>query len=166
MNNEEIIAVVDLPIPELDATEISAGQRLLSKAQFIHEDERNVLKALPIYVKAAEAGNIDAFREICEIVQESSGETIQDEMLQALQGTLSPHRPTERDLEFVNEQSLSQIDEISEDDVRKLLHIAQYYHVLGSCAESIIEWIRNGDDAISDDSWMFPDGHDDGESMD
>lgn len=166
MNNEERIAVVDLPIPELDANEISVGQRLLAKAQSIHEDERNVLKALPTYVKAAEAGNLEAFRAICEIMEEESGSNIQDEMLQTLQGTVFPHKPMEKDLDFVRELSSSAIDDLPEDDLKKLLHVAKYYGILPSSVESTIEWIRNCDDAISDDGWMFPDGHDDGESID
>ena len=160
MNNEERIAVVDLPIPKLGANEISAGQRLLAKAQFFHEDERNVLKVLPLYVKAAQAGNLEAFRAICEIMVEESGSTIQDEMLQALQGTVFPQEPMEKDLEFVRERSSSSIDDLPEDDLKKLLHLANHYEILQRSVESTIEWIQNCNDAINDDDWMFPDGHD------
>ena len=166
MNNGERIAVVDLPIPVSSAKELADGQRLLTKARRIYVDDRDVLKALPIYVKAAEAGNLDAFREMCEIFDEDGGSSIQDEMLQALEGAFFPHEPTDKDIEFVKDLSTSEIGDIAEDDVRKLLHVAQYYHVLETCAESTIEWIRNSDDASNDDSWMFPDGHDDGESSD
>lgn len=165
--NSERVAVVDLPIPELGAKEMALGQRLLARAEFIYVDERDVLKALPAYVKAAESGNIDAFKAIDTILYEEGDTSVQAEMLQALQSVFVPHKATEKDIEFVKGHSSSKIGELPESDVRKLLHIAQYYyHVLEDCVAGTMECKRNLDDAINDDTWIFPDGHDDGEASD
>ena len=125
------------------------------------------MKALPIYAKAAAAGNVDALMELSEILEEEGGgDAIQVEMAQALRGTVLPHKAMEKDIEFVNNYLYSKLKDMSMSDVKKLLHIAQYYDILQDCIEGPMEWIRNYNDAMSDDSWIFPDGHDDGEAID
>ena len=167
MSNEPQMAVVDMPIPELTTDAVTTGKRLLTKARRIHIEDRDVLKALPIYAKAAAAGNVDAFMELSEILEEEGGgDAIQVEMVHALQGAVFPHKVAERDIEFVNNFLYSNLKDMSMPDVKKLLHIAQYYDILQKCVEGPIEWIQNCNDAMNDNSWMFPDGHDDGEAID
>jgi hypothetical protein len=167
MSNEPQIAVVDMPIPELTTDAVTTGKQLLTKAKRIYADEEDISKALPIYAKAATAGNVEAFMELSEILEEEGGgDAIQVEMAHALQGAVFPHKVAERDIEFVNNFLYSHLKDMSMPDVKKLLHIAQYYDILQKCVEGPIEWIQNYNDAMNDDSWMFPDGHDDGEAID
>ena len=167
MNSETPIPVVDMPIPELTPDAMVVGKQLLTKAKWIYVDEEDILKALPIYAKAATAGNVEAFMELREILEEEGGgDAIQVEMVHALQGTVFPHKVAERDIEFVNNFLCSNLKDMAMPDVKKLLHIAQYYDILQKCVEGPIEWIQNYNDAMNDDSWMFPDGHDDGEAID
>ena len=165
-NNSSPISAVDLPIPTLSAKDLSDGQRLLARARCIQEDERDALKALSTYMRAARKGNVEAFRKVGKMLEEIGGSSLQDEMDFALQGAFFPHKVSEKDLEFVKQLSSSGIDAIQESDVAKLLHIANYYDVLESCEESIAETLRDSADAVSDSDWMFPEGHDDGEAID
>ena len=167
MNAETPIPIVDIPMPELTTAEVADGQRLLAKARLIYVEERDLLRALPVYAKAAAAGNVDAFMELSEIFEEEGGgDAIQIEMSQVLQRGISPHRVAEKDIEFVKNFLYSKLKDMSMLDVKKLLHVAQYYDILEDCVEGPMEWIQNCNDAINDDSWMFPDWHDDGEAID
>ena len=167
VSKKQRIAVVDMPISELTAAEVADGQRLLAKAKLIYVEERDVLRSLPVYAKAAAAGNVDAFMELSEIFEEEgNGDAIQIEMVHVLQRVVFPHRVAERDIEFVKNFLCSKIKDMSMLDVKKLLHIAQYYDILQDCVEGQMEWIQNCNDAINDDGGMFPDGHDDGEAID
>ena len=166
MINEPQIAVVDMPIPELTTDAVITGKQLLTKARRIHVEDRDLLEALPIYAKAAAAGNVDAFMELSEILEEEGGDTIQVEMVHALQGAVFPHKVAGRDIEYENNFLHSNLKDMSMPDVKKLLHIAQYYDILQKCVEGSIESIQNYNDELNDDSGMFPDGHDDGEAID
>ena len=167
MSNEPQIAVVDMPIPELTTDAVASGKQLLTKARRIHVEDRDLLEALPIYAKAADAGNVDAFMELSETLEEEGdGNAIQVEMIHALQGVVCPHKAAGRDIEFVNNFLHSNLEDMSMPDVKKLLHIAQYYDILQKCVEGSLESIQNYNDELNDDSGMFPDGHDDGEAID
>ena len=155
-----------MPIPALTTDAVITGKQLLTKARRIHVEDRDLLEALPIYAKAAAAGNVDAFVELSEILEEEGGDTIQVEMVHALQGAVFPHKVAGRDIEYVNNFLHSNLKDMSMPDVKRLLHIAQYYDILQKCVDGPIEQIENYNDAMNDNRWMFPDGHDDGEAID
>ena len=140
--------------------EIEKCQRLrLQAEEFVGED---LSGATETYGKAAAMGDVLAMRELVRIGEDNAA-YIQDEIVAALEkkGDVSPN-----DIDFVGTLSHKKCEAISDSDLARLLEIARRHDVLESSVESLAEWMRNFEDAVNDPEWMFPDGHDDGESVD
>lgn len=136
--------------------------RLRLKARDLEEERHDLPGAVETYGKAAAMGDPVAMREILKIGEENAA-YIQDEII----NVLTPKEDiSEGDLDFVKLLSHKKSEAISDSDLARLLEIARRHDVLGSSIESLAEWIRNFEDAVNDPEWMFPDGHDDGESVD
>ena len=136
--------------------------RLRLKARDLEEERHDLPDAVEAYGKAAAMGDPVAMREILRIGEEN-GAYIQDEIINGL----TPKEDiSEGDLDFVKLLSRKKCEAIQDSDLVRLLEIARRHDVLGPSVESLAEWIRNFEDAVNDPGWMFPDGHDDGESID
>lgn len=145
-----------------DKTEdgIEKNQRLrLQAEELVGED---LPKAIETYGKAAATGDVLAMRELVRI-GENNAVYIQDEIVAALEKKTDVLKD---DFDFVRSLSHEKCEAISDSDLVRLLEIARRHDVLESSVESQAEWIRNFEDTVNDPEWMFPDGHDDGESVD
>lgn len=136
--------------------------QLRLEAQELEEEFHDLPGAVEAYGKAAAMGDLAAMKEILRIGEENAA-YIQDEIVNVL---VRKEKISEDDLDFVKVLSLKRCEEIPDGDVVRLLDIACKYCALDEGVESLSEWLRNSDDAMRDPEWIFPDGHDDGESID
>lgn len=118
-------------------------------------------KAIETYGRAAAMGDVLAMRELVRIGEENAA-YIQDEIVEGLEKSTDVRKD---DIDFARALSHKKHNEIPDADLVRLLEIARRHEVLDLSVESIAEWIRNFEDAVNDPEWMFPEGHDDGESI-
>ena len=140
--------------------DVAKGRRLrLQAEELVGED---LPRAIETYGKAAAMGDVLAMRELVRTGEDNAA-YIQDEIVAALERKTDVPKD---DFDFVRALSHEKCEAIQDSDLVRMQKIARRHNVLGSSVESLAEWIRNFEDTVNDPEWMFPDGHDDGESVD
>ena len=157
-------AVIDTPLLPMSEADNTACAMIRRRAEELEWESHNLVEATREYARAAAKGSVQAFKEIVRIA-EDDGSPIQDEIVRALEEHWNKEHIANADVEFVKSKTGIRPEGLLVDDLAKILHVAIHYDVLNDTVQSLVDSLVEARDAM-DPEWMFPNGHDDGESVD
>lgn len=156
--------VINMPMSKMSTADFAACATIRRKAEELEWEDKDLIEALHEYLKAAAKGDELAFKEIVRIGKECN-EPVQGAILQVMEDRNDEGCIPREDVEFVKAKADVFADEMTEDDLAKLLQIVIHYDILDESVQPLLDLLHAAKDAM-DTAWMFPDGHDDGESSD
>lgn len=154
--------IVDRPLMPLCKETAKKVESILNRAMHEDADEpRGRIRAIRLYGEAAELGGVEAFVKLAEI-----GLEINSLLFGNIDFELDRITIPEKDRQYIKERVYNDIEELQEDELVMMLKIANEYGVLHAAVESMVNDIEEANEACDDSEWMYPDGHDDGTTID
>lgn len=153
-------AFIDQVIKPLKAGTAKKIERLLKRAENASEEE-NLLKVVKLYGEAAVLGSVPALERLIELEEETG-----NPIVSYINDELSLVVMNDADRTFMQDCARKQFSDLQQDDVAKILQVANGHEVTHLAVERVINCLQDAYEALNDSAWMCPDGHDDGESID
>ena len=153
-------AFVDQAMKPLGAGTVKKIERRLKRATDAYYEE-GLSSAVRWYGEAATLGSVFALEKLIQLEDE-----ICDFIVERIDHELSNVVMHDKDRTFIRDCVRKSVSDLQKTDLEKILQIANGYNVMSIAVEEIAESLQASEEALSDSGWMFPDDHDDGESID